>query len=87
MFAAFHSTLGLCVAMIYFLVCVFYGHYFKTYDHTVTIKMFYNLSFLFILLSPKLINNTQILSKDYTESEEDQDEEEGEEEEIIVERI
>lgn len=78
MFAAVHSVLGLCVTMIYFIVCIFYSYYFKNYDVLVAIKMLYYLLFLIVILMPDFVSTSQILSKYYVD--EDEEEEEAEEE-------
>ncbi|XP_037824840.1 uncharacterized protein LOC119612993 [Lucilia sericata] len=87
MFAGLHGTLGHTITMIFFLVCVFYAHYFKTYDLTVTIKMLYYLTYMLVMLSPNLVNYSQILSKHFSdEPEEEEVEDDVEEVEEVIEK-
>ncbi|KNC33800.1 hypothetical protein FF38_10832 [Lucilia cuprina] len=83
MFAGLHGTLGHTITMTFFLVCVFYAHYFKTYDLTVTIKMLYYLTYMIVMLSPNLISYSQILSKHYADEPEEEEVEDDDGIEVV----
>ncbi|KAM7351582.1 uncharacterized protein ACRADG_004374 [Cochliomyia hominivorax] len=78
MFASIHGVAGLTIVMVFYYITVFYSSYFKSHNLSVIIDMFYYLGFLIILLTPDLINRTQILSHYYTGEDEEEEEEEPE---------